>query len=167
MPAVGKETRVHATVQKMSAKEAGSHAGTIVKLYVELMTGAEQRAEPLKIVANSKKPPRYLTKRTVNGSPRAAQGATFIKVFRGLRRDTSALSTALDAHARPRSLRIRQRIRRAATRPSASSSRCCSRAPAASRSMMLEGELVWCSDGYERPDLRGLLESFAEAGTTR
>ena len=25
-----------------------------------------------------------------------------------------------------------------------------------------QGELVWCSDGYERPDLRGLLESAAE-----
>jgi hypothetical protein len=64
VPAVGNKTRVHATVQKMSPREAGSHAGTILKLYVELVTGAEQRAEPLKIVTSSKKPPRYLTKRT-------------------------------------------------------------------------------------------------------
>ena len=28
-----------------------------------------------------------------------------------------------------------------------------------------EDELVWCSDGYERPDLRGLLERLREAGS--
>jgi hypothetical protein len=59
----GKETRVHASVQKMSPSEAGGHAATIVKLYVELLTQAE-RAEPLKVVPGSKKPPRYLTNRT-------------------------------------------------------------------------------------------------------
>jgi hypothetical protein len=57
---VGNETRVRASVQKMSAEQAASHAGTIVKLYVELMNSVE-RAEPLKIVAAPKKPPRFLT----------------------------------------------------------------------------------------------------------
>jgi hypothetical protein len=58
----GNETRVRATVQKMSAGEAASHAATIVKLYVELMNGLD-RAEPLKVVAPPRKPPRYLTGR--------------------------------------------------------------------------------------------------------
>lgn len=58
----GNETRVRATVQKMSASEAASHAATIVKLYVELMNGLD-RAEPLKVVAPPRKPPRYLTGR--------------------------------------------------------------------------------------------------------
>ncbi|HVJ29662.1 MAG TPA: hypothetical protein VNA66_05075 [Gammaproteobacteria bacterium] len=56
----GHETRVRASVQKMSATEASGHAGTIVKLYVELMNGLE-RAEPLKLVAPRK--PRYLSGR--------------------------------------------------------------------------------------------------------
>ena len=60
---VGSETRVRASVQKMSPGEAASHAGTIVKLYVELMNGAE-RAEPLKVVASTRKPPRFLTGRS-------------------------------------------------------------------------------------------------------
>jgi hypothetical protein len=59
----GKETRVRASVQKMSPLEAGDHAATIVKLYVELLSQTE-RAEPLKVVSSSKKPPRYLTKRS-------------------------------------------------------------------------------------------------------
>lgn len=59
---VGNESRVRANVQKMSASEAGSHAGTIVKLYVELVAQGE-RAEPLKVVSTDKKPPRYLTNR--------------------------------------------------------------------------------------------------------
>jgi hypothetical protein len=59
---VGSETRVRASVQKMSAQEAAGHAATIVKLYVELMTGVE-RAEPLKVVAPPRKPPRFLTGR--------------------------------------------------------------------------------------------------------
>jgi hypothetical protein len=46
----------------MSAQEAAGHAATIVKLYVELMTGVE-RAEPLKVVAPPRKPPRFLTGR--------------------------------------------------------------------------------------------------------
>ncbi len=60
---VGKETPVHASVQKMSPLEAGAHAGTIVKLYAELL-GQAERAEPLKVVSSSKQPPRYLTNRT-------------------------------------------------------------------------------------------------------
>jgi len=59
---VGKETRVRASVQKMSPLEAGGHADTIVKLYVGLLSQTE-RAEPLKVVASPKKPPRYLTNR--------------------------------------------------------------------------------------------------------
>ena len=46
---VGNESRVRASVQKMSADEAAGHAATIVKLYVELMSSVE-RAEPLKVV---------------------------------------------------------------------------------------------------------------------
>ena len=57
---VGKETRVLASVQKMSTSEVTGHAATIVKLYVELLNGAE-RAEPLKVVPPPRKPPRYLT----------------------------------------------------------------------------------------------------------
>jgi hypothetical protein len=59
---VGNESRVRANVQKMSPAEAGTHAGTIVKLYVELMVQGE-RAEPLKVVSTVKTPPRYLTNR--------------------------------------------------------------------------------------------------------
>lgn len=55
----GSETRVRANVQKMSSNEAGSHASTIVRLYVELL-GQVDRAEPLKVVSPNK-PPRYLT----------------------------------------------------------------------------------------------------------
>lgn len=58
----GKESRVHASVQKMSPAEAGDHAGTIVRLYVEILTQGE-RAEPLKVVSSAVKPPRYLTHR--------------------------------------------------------------------------------------------------------
>jgi hypothetical protein len=60
---VGTEGRVRASVQKMSPSEAGGHAGTILRLYVELSNQLE-RAEPLKVVSTSKKPPRYLTNRT-------------------------------------------------------------------------------------------------------
>jgi hypothetical protein len=60
---VGKETRVRASVQKMSALEAGAHAGTIVKLYVALL-GQAERVEPLKVVNSSKPPPLYLTNRS-------------------------------------------------------------------------------------------------------
>jgi hypothetical protein len=54
---------VRANVQKMSASEAGQHATTIVKLYVELM-GQAGRAEPLKVVTTAKKTPRYLASRS-------------------------------------------------------------------------------------------------------
>ena len=60
---VGNESRVRASVQKMSPDEAGSHAATIVKLYVELLNTLE-RAEPLKVVSTPKKPPQYLTNRS-------------------------------------------------------------------------------------------------------
>lgn len=62
----GTETRVRASVQKMSPDEASRHAATIVKLYVELMNGLE-RAEPLKIVSPAKPMPAYLTGRTQKG----------------------------------------------------------------------------------------------------
>jgi hypothetical protein len=59
----GRETRVRASVQKMSPSEAAAHAGTIFRLYVELSSALE-RAEPLKVVGpSSRKPPRYLTGR--------------------------------------------------------------------------------------------------------
>jgi hypothetical protein len=58
----GSETRVRASVQKMSPSEACDHASTIVKLYVELM-GQAARAEPLKVVTTAKKTPRYLAGR--------------------------------------------------------------------------------------------------------
>jgi hypothetical protein len=56
---VGIESRVRASVQKMSANEAVGHAATIVKLYAELLAGLD-RAEPLKVVAPPRKAPRYL-----------------------------------------------------------------------------------------------------------
>jgi hypothetical protein len=59
---MGTETRVRASVQKMSVDEAAGHAATILRLYVELMSTVE-RAEPLKVVAPPRKPPRYLTGR--------------------------------------------------------------------------------------------------------
>jgi hypothetical protein len=59
---VGNESRVRASVQKMSPVEAGAHADTIVRLYIGLL-GQTERAEPLKVVSSPKKPPRYLTNR--------------------------------------------------------------------------------------------------------
>ena len=59
---VGSESRVRASVQKMSAPEAVGHAATIVKLYVELVNGLE-RAEPLKVVPPPRKAPHLLTGR--------------------------------------------------------------------------------------------------------
>lgn len=59
---VGTESRVRASVQKMSADEAAGHAATILRLYVELI-GTAERAEPLKVVAPARQPPRYLTGR--------------------------------------------------------------------------------------------------------
>lgn len=46
---MGKETRIKASVQKMSFLEAGAHASTIVKLYTQLLRHGD-RAEPLKVV---------------------------------------------------------------------------------------------------------------------
>jgi hypothetical protein len=63
---VGTESRVQASVQKMSAAEAGAHAGTIVQLYIALL-GQLERAEPLKVVTSPvsapKKAPRFLMNR--------------------------------------------------------------------------------------------------------
>ena len=64
---VGNESRVRASVQKMSPDEAAGHAATIVKIYVELMTGVE-RAEPLKVVAPPRKPPRYSDRPAIKSS---------------------------------------------------------------------------------------------------
>ncbi len=61
VPPAGNETRVRASVQKMSPAEASDHAATIVKLYVDLQNNLE-RAEPLKVVV-PQKAPRYLTNR--------------------------------------------------------------------------------------------------------
>ena len=58
----GNSTPVRASVQKMSPREASGHAATILKLYVELMSGVE-RAEPLKVVAPPRKAPRFLSGR--------------------------------------------------------------------------------------------------------
>jgi hypothetical protein len=59
---VGNETRIRASVQKMSPSEATGHAATIVKMYVALVSGLE-RAEPLKVVAAPRKTPRYVSVR--------------------------------------------------------------------------------------------------------
>ena len=56
---VGTESRVQASVQKMSAAEAGDYAGTIVDLYAALI-GQLERAEPLKIVGSGRKASRPL-----------------------------------------------------------------------------------------------------------
>lgn len=61
---VGNEGRVRANVQKMSPAEAGNHASTIVKLYVEIVAHGE-RAEPLKVVTSTQKTTRYLNDRPV------------------------------------------------------------------------------------------------------
>jgi hypothetical protein len=60
---VGTESPVRASVQKMSAAEAGDHAGTIVQLYAALL-GQLERAEPLKVVGSPQKTPRFLAHRT-------------------------------------------------------------------------------------------------------
>lgn len=58
----GRETRLKASVQKMSGSEAAVHAAAVIKLYGKLC-GAAERTEPLKVVAQSQKPPRYLAQR--------------------------------------------------------------------------------------------------------
>jgi hypothetical protein len=59
----GSESRARASAQKMASAEAVGHAATIVRLYLELMSSVE-RAEPLKVVAPPRQPPRYLTGRS-------------------------------------------------------------------------------------------------------
>lgn len=59
----GTESRVQASVQKMSAAEAGDYAGTIVELYAALLAQLE-RAEPLKVVSSVRKTSRLLANRT-------------------------------------------------------------------------------------------------------
>lgn len=56
--AVGKESSIKITVQKMSFAEASRHAETIVRIYAEVLRSAE-RGEPLKVV-HSDEPQRYL-----------------------------------------------------------------------------------------------------------
>jgi len=59
----GTESRVAASVQKMSAAEAGDYAGTIVELYAALL-GQLERAEPLKVVSSSRKTAGLVANRT-------------------------------------------------------------------------------------------------------
>jgi len=58
----GRESRLKASVQKMSGREAAVHAAAIARLYGKL-SSLSDRAEPLKVVAHSKKTPRYLAQR--------------------------------------------------------------------------------------------------------
>ena len=59
---VGRQTCVHATVQKMSSVEAASHAMTILTLYSSVLHQSE-RAGPLKVVERAVgAAPRYLVK---------------------------------------------------------------------------------------------------------
>lgn len=56
----GRESRVRASVQKMSPAEAAAHATQITRLYAQIGHLTE-RAEPLKVVpAPAASPPRYL-----------------------------------------------------------------------------------------------------------
>jgi hypothetical protein len=62
----GQESRTQASVRKMSFREAGHHAGVIVRIFGELLRVAprvEAGRESLKVVecATSDAPPRYLT----------------------------------------------------------------------------------------------------------
>ena len=59
---IGRQSCIHATVQKMSSAEAVTHAATIVGLYCELIEQPE-RSGPLKVVERAVgAAPRYLTK---------------------------------------------------------------------------------------------------------
>ena len=82
----GTESRVQASVQKMSAAEAGDCAGTIVELYAALL-GQLERAEPLKVVSSSRKTSRATRQPHIIRAPhwRAAGApfATSINVPRG------------------------------------------------------------------------------------
>ncbi len=62
----GQESRTQASVRKMSSREAGQHAGVILRIFAELMRVAprvETGRESLKVVdcATPDAPPRYLT----------------------------------------------------------------------------------------------------------
>ncbi len=62
----GQESRTEASIRKMSAREAGHHAGVIVRIFGELLRvvpRGEAGRESLKVVecATSDAPPRYLT----------------------------------------------------------------------------------------------------------
>ena len=60
---VGRQTGVHATVQKMSCAEATGHARTILALYCDLLDQQPERAGPLKVVERAVgAAPRYLIK---------------------------------------------------------------------------------------------------------
>lgn len=59
---IGREGRLRVSVRKMSFAEAAAHAGTIFELYAEVVRNAD-RAEPLKVIQNEEKTPRYLTVR--------------------------------------------------------------------------------------------------------
>lgn len=59
---IGRDDSLRATVRKLSFAEAAAHAATILELYTEVVRNAD-RAEPLKVVHNEEKPPRYLTGR--------------------------------------------------------------------------------------------------------
>jgi hypothetical protein len=59
----GSESVIQASVRKMSPREAGDHAGTILVLFRELVR-TSPRVEPLKIVSgDGDTPPRYLAGR--------------------------------------------------------------------------------------------------------
>jgi len=61
VPPAGRESRVKASVQKMSPAEATQHASQIVRLYAQVGQLAE-RAEPLKVVSTTPvRAPRYLS----------------------------------------------------------------------------------------------------------
>lgn len=59
---IGRQSCIHATVQKMSSAEAVAHAAMIMSLYCELLEQPE-RSGPLKVVERAVgAAPRYLTK---------------------------------------------------------------------------------------------------------
>jgi hypothetical protein len=61
---VGTESRVQASVHKMSAAEARDYAGTIVELYAALVGQLERAEQPLKVVISPRRTARLLANRT-------------------------------------------------------------------------------------------------------
>lgn len=59
---IGRESCLKVSVRKMSFMEAAAHAEAIVELYGEVVRNAD-RSEPLKVVPNEEKMPRYVTGR--------------------------------------------------------------------------------------------------------